>query len=133
MFAIGDKEWPGISKLVEECGETLQIAGKLMGTGGEAHHWDGEGDLRDRLQNELADLGAAIWFVAAHCGLDQAALVERMKRKRERFDRWHELGLTNLLTLRDVACVVCAQTFTTERPRANASETICATCFEAGK
>lgn len=30
MFSIGSKRWPGISKLIEECGEVLQIAGKLM-------------------------------------------------------------------------------------------------------
>lgn len=33
MFAIGDKEWPGISKLIEEAGEVLQICGKAHGNG----------------------------------------------------------------------------------------------------
>ena len=41
MFAIGDKKWPGISKLVEEAGEVTQVAGKLMGSGGDILHWDG--------------------------------------------------------------------------------------------
>lgn len=33
-FSLGSRTWPGLSKLVEECGEVLQIAGKIMGTGG---------------------------------------------------------------------------------------------------
>lgn len=40
MFAIGSPVWPGLSKLAEEAGETLQVVGKLMGTGGESAHWD---------------------------------------------------------------------------------------------
>jgi hypothetical protein len=52
MFAIGDKEWPGISKLVEEAGEVGQVCGKLIGSGGETAHFDGS-NLRARLSEEL--------------------------------------------------------------------------------
>lgn len=88
MFAIGDNEWPGISKLVEECGEVLQVAGKLMGTRGHRAHWDGS-DLRPRLEEELADLMAAIDFVVEVCRLDRANVAERYREKLARFHAWH--------------------------------------------
>lgn len=127
MFAIGDQEWPGISKLVEECGEALQICGKLMGTGGELEHWDGEGNLKKRLEDELADLQAAIAFMCRVNDFDHERMAERFAKKMVRFERWHELGLTNLLALREVACVVC------ERPIKERidGELICVFCHEA--
>jgi len=88
MFEIGARQWPGISKLVEECGEVLQIAGKLMGTGGVTLHFSGL-DLRRALEEELADLAAAIEFVIDHCGLDRAAIVRRRIEKLARFKEWH--------------------------------------------
>jgi NTP pyrophosphatase (non-canonical NTP hydrolase) len=85
MFAIGDKEWPGLSKLTEEAGEAMQVVGKLMGTSGRTQHFDGS-DLRERLVEELGDLVAAIQFVAKHNGLD---LSERVAKKTAIFEKWH--------------------------------------------
>lgn len=70
MFAIGDQDWPGISKLIEECGEVVQVCGKLMGTRGEHEHWDGS-DLKVRLEEEIADLIAAVEFVCDKNNLDR--------------------------------------------------------------
>lgn len=64
MFAIGDERWPGISKLVEESGEVLQVCGKLVWTHGDVTHFDGS-NLKSRLETELGDLLAAIAFVIA--------------------------------------------------------------------
>ena len=94
MFAIGDQEWPGISKLVEECGEVGQVCGKLMGTHGLVNHWDGS-DLRIELENELGDLLAAIAFVMGHCPLDRDAINTRADLKLRRFEQWHALGEKN--------------------------------------
>jgi NTP pyrophosphatase (non-canonical NTP hydrolase) len=88
MFAIGDEEWPGLSKLAEECGEVIQVIGKLMGTRGKTDHWDGM-DLRKRLIEELADLIAAICFAVDQNRLDEQALKERIEKKLETFERWH--------------------------------------------
>lgn len=88
MFAIGDKEWPGISKLVEECGETLQVAGKLMGSRGTILHWDGS-NLKTRLEDELADLIAAATFVADNCRLDRERIRSRADSKLALFRSWH--------------------------------------------
>lgn len=91
MFAIGDKDWPGISKLVEEAGEVLQIAGKLMGTRGQLKHWNVE-NLKEALEDEIADLTAACAFVIGACGLNQQRILRRYAEKLIRFRKWHELG-----------------------------------------
>lgn len=91
MFAIGDREWPGISKLAEEAGEVLQVVGKLMGTGGEVRHWN-VADLKRALEDEVADLAAAIEFVSRRCGLDEVRMRARVLEKMQRFERWHDEG-----------------------------------------
>lgn len=88
-FSIGSKIWPGISKLVEECGEVTQVAGKLFGTGGRIDHWDGT-NLRERLEDELADVQAAIEFVACHNDLDASRIGRRVDEKITLFNKWHE-------------------------------------------
>lgn len=89
MFAIGDDKWPGISKLVEECGEVAQVCGKLMGTRGQVQHYDGT-NLKERLEQELGDLVAAIGFVGLHCDVDTAAIEERADEKLALFEKWHQ-------------------------------------------
>lgn len=92
MFAIGDKEWPGISKLIEEAGEVQQVCGKLMGTQGKENHWDGT-NLKVRIEQEIADLVAACNFVITHCQLDSVSISQRIVAKIGTFDNWHDAGL----------------------------------------
>lgn len=87
-FSIGSAVWPGISKLVEEAGEVMQVCGKLIGSAGIENHWDGS-NLRDELEKELADLMAAVAFVVATCRLDQNAINERLETKAGVFVGWH--------------------------------------------
>ena len=87
MFAIGDRSWPGISKLVEECGEVVQVCGKLMGSRGNISHWSG--NLSDMLHEEIGDLLGAIRFVVKRCGLDADRIEQRAQAKLERFEGWH--------------------------------------------
>lgn len=84
-YSIGSSNWPGLSKLAEEAGETLQVIGKLMATGGEEQHWDGS-DLRVRLAEEIADLMAACMFVVTTNGLGVDA---RVNEKLQLFHEWH--------------------------------------------
>jgi len=88
MFFIGAKEWPGISKLVEEIGEVGQVCGKLMGAQGEVEHWDGS-NLQDELINEMGDVLAAIQFVTAYCDLDPRLVAQRADMKLALFEKWH--------------------------------------------
>ena len=87
-FAIGALVWPGISKLVEEAGEVVQVGGKLLGTDGVEDHWDGS-NLRLRLEDEIADLLAAITFVTQENNLDDPRIQERMMGKLLQFHEWH--------------------------------------------
>lgn len=87
-FSIGSAVWPGISKLVEECGEVTQVAGKLLGAHGERAHRDGS-DLKTRLEFELGDLMGAVGFVIKHCGLDEAVVCAQATKKERLFEQWH--------------------------------------------
>ena len=53
-YSIGSDHWPGLSKVIEECGEVIQAAGKIIAANGDGQHWDGS-DLRQRLEDEIAD------------------------------------------------------------------------------
>lgn len=87
-FAFGSTIWPGLSKLLEESGETVQVIGKLIMTGGNTNHWDGT-DLEKRLIEEMADLQAAIYFVVDNCLNDDSEFRQRSMMKLKLFEKWH--------------------------------------------
>lgn len=89
-FSLGQGQWPGIAKLIEECGEVIQVCGKLIATGGDVNHWSGV-QLDAKLVEELGDLTAAIEFVIGHNdALDPIAISRRASRKKELFIAWHD-------------------------------------------
>lgn len=89
-YSIGSDVWPGLSKLIEECGELQQVMGKILATGGDPHHWDGS-NLVQRMEEEIGDVLAAIGFVVFHTkALDFDAIAHRSQEKRLRFEQWHE-------------------------------------------
>lgn len=82
--------WPGLAKLNEECGEVVQVIGKLMMTKGEIEHWD-KSNLKERLEDEIGDVLAACKFVIKWCaGLDVERINCRIAEKLALFERWHE-------------------------------------------
>lgn len=91
MFSFGAKIWPGLSKLAEEAGEVVQVIGKLIMTQGDVNHWDGT-NLKDRLEEEVADVIAACTFVIDYCGLDEPKVLVRAGQKLGMFKKWHEAG-----------------------------------------
>ena len=100
-YSIGSDHWPGLSKLVEECGEVIQVAGKLLGSGGKTKHWNSD-DLSEDLWEEMADVVAAVRFVVRHnlteaqCG----AFTDRAQHKLRLFEQWHRdtVGTTSVAT-----------------------------------
>jgi len=90
MFALGDNEWPGASKLNEECGELIQVIGKLMGSRGDINHWSY--NLRDKFHEELGDVLAAITFLIDYNDIDEDAVCEQSDRKYKQFVEWHLAG-----------------------------------------
>lgn len=87
-FAIGSINWAGLSKLVEECGEVIQVCGKIIATGGDTEHWEGA-DLAERLEAELGDLLAACEFVVDKNNLDGEAILTCRDAKLDIFEEWH--------------------------------------------
>jgi NTP pyrophosphatase (non-canonical NTP hydrolase) len=76
-FSLGQTDcWPGLSKLIEECGEVIQVAGNLA----------------REMEDELGDLLAAVEFFNSHnrtVRLDQHRIVKRMVEKLALFREWH--------------------------------------------
>jgi hypothetical protein len=87
-FAIGAKDWPGLAKLAEECGELIQVIGKLMAYP-DGDHPDGGPNLIVRLSDEIADVRAACTYVVLQ-SLDSATIEPRVQFKLRRFLRWDE-------------------------------------------
>jgi NTP pyrophosphatase (non-canonical NTP hydrolase) len=83
-------EKKGLVKLVEECGELVQVAAKKMALDDfdSWEHWDGVGDLKERLEEEIADVQAAMSVVIAKFDLDQEKIFERIAKKIELFLYW---------------------------------------------
>lgn len=106
MFAFSDKTWPGIAKLIEECGElseTLplvilstvvgkitQTLGKLVMIQGGTDHWSG--DLRKAMIEEMADVQAALIFSWEQnlTKKERHMIATRVKVKLRKFERWHK-------------------------------------------
>jgi len=89
VFAIGDRRWPGLSKLVEECGEVIQVVGKLMATHGEESHFSGL-NLAAMFVLETADVAAAVEFVVGFFDRAQRELFTLRKQEKLRlFQKWH--------------------------------------------
>jgi hypothetical protein len=83
-MAIGSEIWPGLAKLAEECGELLQVIGKLAAYP-DGPHPDGGEPLPERLADEVADVLAAIDYLRAHA----APLVPlRNHVERRRYDKF---------------------------------------------
>lgn len=84
----------GLAKLSEECGELIQVAGKMIQYPDlqllEDNHPDGT-NLRDRLHDEMGDVLAACYYVARRLGLDQSRILRRREEKNKLFEKWeHE-------------------------------------------
>lgn len=85
-------EKEGLVKLVEECGELIQIASKKMVRMDTDTHWDGAGSLKERLTEEIADVIAACRFVMGTLNLDDDEILVRTLKKVRLFRYWHGGG-----------------------------------------
>jgi NTP pyrophosphatase (non-canonical NTP hydrolase) len=90
-YSLSAKEWKGLGKVIEECGELQQAAGRLISTGGETNHWDG-GNLWTELADECADAFAAIQFFINNNGFDIDYIYERADEKIKIYKEWSSCG-----------------------------------------
>lgn len=86
-LAIGSDTWPGLAKLAEECGELLQVIGKLIAYP-DSPHPDGS-DLVVRLGEEIGDVLGAAAFVLEANDMPEG-ITSRSRTKLMRFRAWHE-------------------------------------------
>jgi NTP pyrophosphatase (non-canonical NTP hydrolase) len=78
----------GLTKLIEECGELIQIAAKRIAYHNSYEHPDGQGPMFERLENEISDVQAACRFVTQRMQLDEVRIAERTEAKLLRFQHW---------------------------------------------
>jgi hypothetical protein len=83
-------EKKGLVKLVEECGELQQIAAKKMARMDSDDHWDNAGPISERLENEIADVKAAMWIVEHNFNLSHFRIDARAHEKFSLFVKWME-------------------------------------------
>jgi len=84
----------GVAKLIEEVGELQvelghlqQALGKKLAVWTSDDHWDGT-NLRERIQDEMGDVQAAIIFVGRKLDLDMGAVGLRLVAKLRTFEDW---------------------------------------------
>lgn len=78
----------GLTKLMEECGELVQVAAKLVAYP-DGNHPDGAGDLFMRLEQEIADVIAACRFVSLkHNQVNFQYIASRIEDKVAMFQKW---------------------------------------------
>ncbi len=82
----------GLAKLGEECGELMQVHGKMLQyphlqTVTNLTHPDGT-NLRDRMEEEMGDVLGSITFVIEKLKLNEARILERANKKCELFKTW---------------------------------------------
>jgi NTP pyrophosphatase (non-canonical NTP hydrolase) len=80
----------GLVKLLEECGELVQIIGKKLAYWTTDDHPDGQGGIKARLENEIADVLGAIDVVIEGHHLDRDWIEHRRAGKAELFRRWRD-------------------------------------------
>ena len=79
----------GLTKLIEECGELIQIAAKKQAYLYTDEHPDGAGSMKVRLEEEAADVLAAITFIIRTQSLNGEHIRTRAAKKLARFTMWH--------------------------------------------
>lgn len=88
-YGIGSDTWPGLAKLMEECGELIQVLGKIMACEGkDAIYWDGS-SLVPHLIEEMGDVRAAMIFFCESNGIQKSRVHARADEKLEKFHYWH--------------------------------------------
>lgn len=77
----------GMTKLIEECGELIQVAAKKIAYM-EGPHPDKAGALDLRMEDEMGDVLAAIYFVKDKLGLSDHDITARMQMKSQNYLNW---------------------------------------------
>lgn len=77
----------GLAKLSEELGELQQVVGKKLAYPDVQSHPDGS-VLDNRLEDEIADVMAALFFVIEKHKLDEHIILQRRNAKNALYRKW---------------------------------------------
>jgi len=77
----------GLTKLIEECGELIQIAAKKSAYMNDTIHPDGQ-NIDARLEEEIADVLASIKFVSEKFNLNNGLIEYRKMNKLNMFGKY---------------------------------------------
>jgi NTP pyrophosphatase (non-canonical NTP hydrolase) len=80
----------GLTKLIEECGELIQIAAKQSAYLGDDSHPDGS-HMPTRMQEEMGDVLAAIDYVVGSFQLSLKEIDRRRNMKFKTYEKWDKL------------------------------------------
>lgn len=104
-YAIGSERHAGLAKIIEECGELIEVCAKIIGNGGSFEYYDGT-ELDARLAQELADVLAAIQYTRAH-NIGLVAFSDYINKRKEDkfrlFQAWDQAERSDSPGLRDYA------------------------------
>lgn len=78
----------GLAKLLEELAELAQVSAKKLAYMETDKHPDGAGSMKERLEDEMGDVLAAIDFVAIKLDLDYARIEGRKLEKLITYQEW---------------------------------------------
>lgn len=78
----------GLTKVIEECSELIQICAKKSAFMDEDFHPDGQ-FMRGEIEREIADVLASIEFVAETWNLNREVINARMRMKLRRYNDWN--------------------------------------------
>lgn len=79
----------GLAKLLEELGELAQVTAKKLAYFNTDEHPDGAGSLRERMEQEMGDVTAAMAFVQRQFALNRKVIDNRACIKLALYQRWH--------------------------------------------
>lgn len=80
----------GIVKLIEELGELQTILAKKLAYLDTDIHPDGKGSMKERIQEEMGDVIAAIKYVKGTLSLDDDWIEKRALTKYELYKKWEK-------------------------------------------
>lgn len=89
-YGIGSDTFPGLSKYIEKSGNANQVIGKIQGCGHLGDHRDSKVFLKERLEDELADVVAAIAYISEKNNLNLDHMEVRSREKLIQFIRRHD-------------------------------------------
>lgn len=78
----------GLNKLIEECGELMQIAGIKLSNMDSDSAPGRDYSLKASLEDEIADVAACTAFLAEKLGLDPQRMTDRAQQKLALYKRW---------------------------------------------